>query len=106
MLFFINFISGYFTCDKCSSKGTWDLLEKILLTKSTKSSSVQKELETVRNIIKTQEDYTSKWNDIIKSNCLIANLSPNLYEEILHKFSLPVSLINAYFKIYTYNCLY
>ncbi|XP_032689722.1 twinkle protein, mitochondrial isoform X2 [Odontomachus brunneus] len=86
---YINKTTGYFICDKCSSKGTWDLLEKLLLTKSTKSSSVQKELETVRNIIKTQEDYTSKWNDIIKSNCLIANLSPYLYEEILSKFSLP-----------------
>ncbi|XP_014487040.1 PREDICTED: twinkle protein, mitochondrial isoform X2 [Dinoponera quadriceps] len=87
---YINKTTGYFMCDKCISKGTWDLLEKLLLLiKSTKSSSTQKEFETLKNIIRIQEDYTLKWNNINKSSQLIANLSSDLYQEVLHKFSLP-----------------
>lgn len=85
------FDSGYFMCDKCNSKGTWDLLEKLLLTKSVKSNSTQKELETLRNVTRTEEDYVSKWNNLTKSNQLITNLSSELYQKILHMFSLPVS---------------
>lgn len=78
-------------CDKCSSKGEWNILEKFLvLTKSSKASNKQ-ELETLRNTMKTQTDYVSKWNNIVKSNRQVANLSPDLYEKVLHAFSFPVS---------------
>lgn len=85
-----TFISGYFVCDKCNSKEEWNILEKFLLTKSTKANNIQKELETVRNAIKVEENYVSKWNNIVKSNQQIANLSLELYERILKTFSLPV----------------
>lgn len=51
---------------------------------------MQKEMETMRNAIKVQENYVSQWNNIIKSNQQIANLSLELYERILNTFSLPV----------------
>jgi len=86
----ILFITGYFLCDKCHSKGEWNILEKFLLTKSTKANNMQKELETLRNAIKVQEDYATKWNNIVKSNQKIADLSSELYEEVLNIFSLPV----------------
>lgn len=86
------FITGYFICDKCNSKGEWNILEKfLLLTRSTKSNNVQQaELETLRNIIKVQENYVSKWNSITKSNQQISDLSADLYEKVLETFSLPV----------------
>lgn len=84
------FIPGYFVCDKCSSKGEWNILEKFLsLTKSNKIN-MQEELETLRNAIKIHENYASKWNNIIKSNQQIADLSSESYERILNIFSLPV----------------
>lgn len=78
-------------CDKCSSKGEWNILEKfLLLTKrSSKTNNIQ-ELEALRNTIRIQEDYVSKWNNIMKSNQQVADLSPDLYEKVLHTFSLPV----------------
>lgn len=85
------FIPGYFVCDKCSSKGEWNILEKfLLLIKLTKTNDMQKELETLRNAIKVQENYVSKWDNIIKSNQQIADLSSELYEKVLKTFSLPV----------------
>lgn len=85
------FISGYFVCDKCSSKGEWSILEKFLsLTKSSKTNDMQKELETLKNVIKVQENYVSTWDNIIKSNQQIATLSPELYEKVLEIFCLPV----------------
>jgi len=85
------FISGYFICDKCSSKGEWSILEKfLLLTKSFKANNTQKELETLRNAIKVKENYIIKWNNIIKSNQQIADLSSESYEKVLNIFSLPV----------------
>lgn len=78
-------------CDKCNSKGEWNILEKfLLLTKSSKKNNIQ-ELETLKNTIKIQTDYVSKWNNIMKSNQQVADLSPDLYEKVLHTFSLPVS---------------
>lgn len=62
----------------------------MLLTKSNKANNTEKELETLRTAIKVQEDYVSKWNDMIKSNHQISNLSLELYERILNMFSLPV----------------
>jgi len=85
------FIPGYFVCDKCSSKGEWSILEKfLLLTKSFKANNMQKESEILRNAIKVKENYVAKWNDIIKSNQQIADLSSELYERVLNIFSLPV----------------
>ncbi|CAL1680357.1 unnamed protein product [Lasius platythorax] len=87
---YINKTTGYFMCDKCSSKGEWNILEKfLLLTKSSKTSNTQRELETLRNTIRIQEDYVSKWDNITKSNQQVADLSPDLYEKVLHTFSLP-----------------
>ena len=79
-------------CDKCTSKGEWNILEKfLLLTKSSKTNNnAKKELENVRNTIRIQEDYVSKWNNIVKSNQQVADLSPDLYEKVLQTFSLPV----------------
>ncbi|TGZ54504.1 mitochondrial DNA helicase [Temnothorax longispinosus] len=86
---YINKTTGYFVCDKCNSKGEWNILEKFLsLTKLIKTNNTQKELETLRNAIKVQENYVSQWNDIIKSNQQIANLSSESYERILNMFSL------------------
>lgn len=51
---------------------------------------MQKELKTLRNATKVQEDYATKWNNIMKSNQKIADLSSELYEEVLNTFSLPV----------------
>jgi len=82
---------GYFVCDKCSSKGEWSILEKfLLLTKSFKANNTQKELEILRNAIKVKENYVAKWNNIIKSNQQIADLSSESYERVLNIFSLPV----------------
>ncbi|KYQ48786.1 Twinkle protein, mitochondrial [Trachymyrmex zeteki] len=86
---YINKTTGYFLCYKCSSKGEWNILEKFLLTKSTKANNMQKELKTLRNATKVQEDYATKWNNIMKSNQKIADLSSELYEEVLNTFSLP-----------------
>ncbi|XP_072742710.1 mitochondrial DNA helicase isoform X2 [Anoplolepis gracilipes] len=86
---YINKTTGYFMCDKCSSKGEWNILEKfLLLTKSSKTNNIQ-ELETLRNTIRIQEDYVAKWNNIMKSNQQMTDLSPDLYEKILYTFSLP-----------------
>lgn len=77
-------------CDKCSSKGEWNILEKfLLLTKSSKAN--KQELETLRNTIRIQTDIVSKWNNIMKSNQRVADLSPDLYEKVLHTFSFSVS---------------
>ncbi|XP_011877477.1 PREDICTED: twinkle protein, mitochondrial [Vollenhovia emeryi] len=86
---YINKTTGYFVCDKCNSKGGWNILEKFLsLTKSNKANSTQ-ELETLRDAVKPEENHASTWNNIIKSNQHIASLSSELYENILNKFSLP-----------------
>lgn len=78
-------------CDKCNSKGEWNILEKfLLLTKSSKTNNTQKELETLRNTIRIQEDYVSKWDNITKSSQQVADLSLDQYEKILHTFSFPV----------------
>ncbi|KAG5308048.1 PEO1 protein, partial [Acromyrmex insinuator] len=86
---YINKTTGYFLCDKCHFKGEWNTLERFLLTKSTKANNMQKELETLKNATKVQEDYATKWNKIVKSNQKIADLSSELYEEVLNIFSLP-----------------
>lgn len=78
-------------CDKCNSKGEWNILEKfLLLTKSNKVNNVEGELETWRSAAKDQESYVSKWDDIVKSSHQISNLSSELYEGMLNVFSLPV----------------
>lgn len=90
-------------CDKCSSKGEWHILEKFLsLRKLTKSNNIEKELEKLRNTIRTQEDYGSKWNDVIKSNQYVADLSSDLYENVLDTFSLPVRYNELNIKISIY----
>ncbi|KAG5343174.1 PEO1 protein, partial [Acromyrmex heyeri] len=78
---YINKTTGYFLCDKCHFKGEWNILERFLLTKLTKANNMQKELETLRNATKVQEDYATKWNKIVKSNQKIADLSSESYEE-------------------------
>lgn len=83
---YINKTTGYFLCDGCNSKGEWNILEKFL-TRSNKAT--QEELKTLRNAIKVQENYETKWNNIIKSNQPIANLSSESYERVLNTFSLP-----------------
>jgi len=78
-------------CDKCCCKGEWSILQKfLLLTRSSKSNNTTKELETLKNIMKVQVDDASNWNTIVKSNQEIATLSQDLYQKILHTFSLPV----------------
>ncbi|XP_011639381.1 twinkle protein, mitochondrial isoform X1 [Pogonomyrmex barbatus] len=88
---YINKTTGYFMCDKCNLKGEWNILEKFLLTRSTKvnNKEVQKELEALKNTTKIQGNYISEWNNITKLNQEIAYLSPELYEKVLHIFSLP-----------------
>ncbi|XP_012532524.1 twinkle protein, mitochondrial isoform X2 [Monomorium pharaonis] len=86
---YINKTTGYFICDKCSSKGEWNILEKFLsLTKSNKTN-MQEELETLRKKVQVYKDYASKWNYIKKSNHQIADLSSESYERVLNIFSLP-----------------
>lgn len=97
---YINKTTGYFMCEKCCSKGEWNILDKFLsLTKSMKSDSSTKELETIKNTMRVQEDYISKWDNIVKSNRQIADLSSNTYEEVLRTFSLPKVLRQDIFQL-------
>lgn len=77
-------------CNKCNSKGEWNTLEKFLSLTKLKKENMQKELETLRNTINVQENYVSRWNNIVKSNQQLSNLSSELYERTLKIFSLPV----------------
>ncbi|XP_011333970.1 twinkle protein, mitochondrial isoform X2 [Ooceraea biroi] len=86
---FINKTTGYFICEKCCSKGEWNILEKFLLTRSIKSDNTAKELETLKSAMRVQEDHVSEWDSILKSNQQVATVSPDVYKEILHTFSLP-----------------
>lgn len=86
-------------CDKCNSEGNWNMLEKFwLLNKSIKPNDIQ-ELKTLKNSMKIQKNFISKWNKIRESNQSLASLSPDLYEKITHIFSLPVrsSKLNVYY---------
>jgi len=78
-------------CDKCNSKGEWNILEKFLLLKKSSKANNAQELESLRNTMRIHTDYVSKWGNIMKSNQQVADLSPDLYEKVLHTFSLPVS---------------
>lgn len=105
------FIAGYFICEKCCSKGEWNLLEKyVSLTSSSKSNNTLKELETLKNTVTVRDNYNLKWENITKSNQQIADLSLNLYEKILHTFSLPVryNQVNKtkFQGIFTYVIIY
>ena len=92
----MNILSGSFLCASCKNFGPWSTLERFVKMNKNEKKHTE-ELKMLLQSLQLLKSYNKEWDEIKNRSDPVSQLSVEMFEQVVNRFLLPVSILTNLF---------